>query len=284
MADQPIRIAVFGRTGAGKTSFIHHATGVSLEIGNGPRSVTKQIHRVDIPPDKVGGRSVTLIDTPGFNDTDLEDPNLFLEMVDWLAGSYRNGETLNGAIFVQGINEVRVLQGELDGLKLFQNMVGAEAFSQVIVVTTMWDKVNENFGVNNENNRASYWEGLVTRGAKLRRFYNTEDSALEIVRGCLEFPQTTLLLQRELMDRNGRVRKTSAAEFLQFSLGVKIDDIRQQIRTVGSNNRLANAMGQMRNWLSKLKGAVIKLGASAWVPFTIVGMIVRVWAWEMQAA
>lgn len=219
--------------------------------------MTKQIHRVDIPPDKVGGRSVTLIDTPGFNDTDLEDPNLFLEMVDWLAGSYRNGETLNGAIFVQGINEVRVLQGELDGLKLFQNMVGAEAFSQVIVVTTMWDKVNENFGVNNENNRASYWEGLVTRGAKLRRFYNTEDSALEIVRGCLEFPQTTLLLQRELMDRNGRVRKTSAAEFLQFSLGVKIDDIRQQIRTVGSNNRLANAMGQMRNWLSKLKGAVV---------------------------
>lgn len=164
---------------------------------------------------------------------------------------------MNGAIFLQGINEVRVLQGEKDGVKLFQHMVGATAFPQVVVVTTMWDKVEQDFGARNEQNRAEVWRDLRTRGAKLRRFYNTEDSALEIVGGCLEFPQTRLLLQQELIDNNGRVRRTSAAEFLRSSLGVKIRDIQRQIIFVGSNRTLTEIMDTMRGWLRKLRRAAV---------------------------
>ncbi|TRX88530.1 hypothetical protein FHL15_010569 [Xylaria flabelliformis] len=277
MSDQPIRIAVFGKTGAGKTSFIKRATGADLEVGDGAASATKNIQQVEVSPNKVGGHTVFLIDTPGFNDTDLEEPTLFLNLAKWLANSHYNGERLNGAIFLQGINEVRVLKGEEDGVKLFETIVGEQNFPHVIVATTMWDQVEKEFGVRNEENRAKLWHNLRAGDAKFVRFYNTENSAIEIVRGCLGFSETKFLLQKELIENKGKVRKTTAAEFLYNSLGTKIEDIRVQVKISGGNRKL-------RQTIKKLN-VQINFGAAAWkavaAAATTVG-VARVWVWDMQ--
>ncbi|KAI1170707.1 P-loop containing nucleoside triphosphate hydrolase protein [Nemania sp. FL0916] len=279
MSDQEVCLAVFGKTGAGKTSFIKCATGADLEIGHCPDSTTKKIQRVTIPPEKLGGRKVTLIDTPGFSDTDLQDGELFLNIVDWLVGSHRNDEPLNGAIFLQGINEVRVLQAEKDGAELFEKIIGTTAFEQVIILTTMWDQVEEDFGSRNERNRKANWANMTNKGAKLYRFLNTEDSALEIIDACLGFPRIKFQLQEELIRHGGKVRETSAAKFLQESLGVKIDDIRQQMKIAGSSDRLRRAVHKMKGWLKILKGAVIRISYSAWKP---VAAIAGAWFWDIQ--
>ncbi|KAI1739858.1 P-loop containing nucleoside triphosphate hydrolase protein [Xylaria scruposa] len=257
MSNQPIRIAVFGKTGAGKTSFIKRATGADLEVGDGAASTTKNIQRVDVLPDKVEGHKVILIDTPGFNDTDLEEPTLFVNLARWLANSYHNGEALNGAIFLQGINEVRVLQGEVDGVKLFERIVGPKNFPQVIVATTMWDQVEEGFGVRNEENRAKVWNNLSTGGAKFVRFYNTEESAIKIVQDCLGFPETEFLLQEELIKHKGRVGRTSAGSFLYDSLGTKLEDIRIRIKISGGNRKLGQTLRKLNNWLKDLAKASV---------------------------
>ncbi|KAI0184660.1 P-loop containing nucleoside triphosphate hydrolase protein [Xylaria flabelliformis] len=281
MSDQPIRIAVFGKTGAGKTSFIKRATGADLEVGDGAASTTKKIQQVEVSPDKVRGHTVFLIDTPGFNDTDLEEPTLFLNLAKWLGNSHYNGERLNGAIFLQGINEVRVLKGEEDGVKLFETIVGPKNFPRVIVATTMWDQVEQDFGVRNEENRAKLWHNLRAGDAKFVRFYNTEDSAIEIVRGCLGFPETEFLLQKELIENRGKVGKTSAAKFLYKSLGTKIEDIRVQVRISGGNRKLRQTMRKLNGWLKDLAAASIKFGGLAWrVVATATTM--RVWVWETQ--
>ncbi|KAI0868519.1 P-loop containing nucleoside triphosphate hydrolase protein [Hypoxylon argillaceum] len=248
MSNPSIRIAVFGSTGAGKTSFINQATGANLKVGNGAASSTKKVQRVEVSSDKVGGRKVILIDTPGFNDMDLEEPRLFLHIANWLANSLHNGECLNGAIFLQGINAVRVLKGEENGVKLFETIVGTKAFSQVVVATTMWDQVEQDFGVRNEENRARVWDNLKTGRAKFYRFYNTEHSALEI-----------------------------------NNLDMKVKDVRAQVRISGSTNKLRETVKRLRSWLRELITSTIRLGASAWGPVTAVGAIVRVWVWEIQS-
>ncbi|KAJ8125624.1 hypothetical protein O1611_g8013 [Lasiodiplodia mahajangana] len=277
MSDNPIYIAVFGRTGSGKTSFINRATGASINPGHGAASDTKIVEQVNIPSNKVEGREIILIDTPGFNDTDLEEPRLFLHIADWLANSHYNGERLNGVVFLQGINEVRVLKGEQNGVELFKNIVGSDALGQVMVVTTMWDQVEPDFGTRNENNRASVWLNLKSGGARFGRFYNTEDSALEIVREFQEFPKITLLLQQELIQHGGKVRKTSAAQFLEKSLGVKIADIRKQVKIVSASGVLKSRIRELRNWLKELIKASIKFGALTWKPVAATGMAMRIW-------
>lgn len=159
---------------------------------------------------------------------------------------------MNGAIFLQGINAVRVLKGEENGVKLFETIVGTKAFSQVVVATTMWDQVERDFGVRNEENRARVWDNLKTGRAKFYRFYNTEDSALEIVRACLDFPEIKFLLQEELIAHNGRVKKTSAAQFFKNNLDMKVKDVRAQVRISGSTNKLRETVKRLRSWLREL--------------------------------
>lgn len=212
-----------------------------------------------MPSDKVGQRKVILVDTPGFSDTDLEDPQLFLKIANWIAKSHNSGEPLNGAIFLQSISQPRVVKSEKDAVELFEKIVGSQASPQVVVASSMWDTLKYSAtGNKNESNRKGVWSNLEDGKAKFARFYNNEDSSLEIVRQFLNFPQTTFQLVEELRKSKGLVWDTSAGTFLKTNLDVRIQQTDEQIRIVGNTTaRLKKTLARLKEWARTFTTATV---------------------------
>ncbi len=66
--------SVLGPTGVGKSSFINLVSGSNLRVGQNLESCTDEVD-VTLPFD-IDGRRVTLVDTPGFDDTTKSDADV----------------------------------------------------------------------------------------------------------------------------------------------------------------------------------------------------------------
>ena len=97
---------------------------------------------------------------------------------------------------------------------MFQNLCGAEALKNVVLVTTMWDNVRGEQGRNRENElTSSFWKTMIELGCRTSRFYNHRESALDIV-SQFQGARCTVLLQRELVDLHLKLAETSAGRIL----------------------------------------------------------------------
>ncbi|ESK95347.1 hypothetical protein Moror_3872, partial [Moniliophthora roreri MCA 2997] len=76
-------IAVMGATGSGKTTFINAASGGSLQVGMDLQSCTSTVQLSETF--ELRGRQVTLIDTPGFDDTNKSDADILKMIAAFLA-------------------------------------------------------------------------------------------------------------------------------------------------------------------------------------------------------
>lgn len=256
--DGVIRLAVFGMTGAGKTSFVNHATGVTFEVSDsgdscelhyncmfpGSRFIysvltaTQGTRTIQQAETTIGDQRYILYDIPGYNDSNNEDGDLFVSMGRWLAVAHRNGCLLNGVVLMQCITDVRVADTEQARNKLFEKTVGPSMFKQVAIVSTMWNQVNPEFGLKNENNRLrgenAVWRKLIDGGATVLRYKHDEDSAKAVLRHFSvpgRFAPKTVQLQDELKKYRGRLPKTQAAIQLQANLGARIESL-EGARTV----------------------------------------------------
>ncbi|KAI1742402.1 P-loop containing nucleoside triphosphate hydrolase protein [Xylaria scruposa] len=265
MRDNVIRLAVFGLTGAGKSSLVVHATGTPLEIGHGGDSCTEEVQPAQL---RVGLKRVIFFDTPGFDDTQSRDPEIFEKISAWLAESRAHGKCLNGVILVQPVNNVRVPDSERQRTRLFKNIIGDQFYDRVAIVTTMWDKIDDSFGEQNERNRASdysLWGDMLAKGAKVIRFQNDKPSALEVARhfannASMSSP-ATMLLQYELEAYDGQLSNTSAAKQFEIDLGNKVTELEFSIKKVGgSRPKLEEQLKNLQTWRSRLRDTLMRIG------------------------
>ena len=97
---------------------------------------------------------------------------------------------------------------------MFQNLCGIEALKNVVLVTTMWDEIDEEEGYNRENELTTrYWKTMIELGCRTSRVYNNTDSALDIV-SQFQDARCTVLLQKELVDLHLELAETSAGRTL----------------------------------------------------------------------
>ncbi|KUI59267.1 GTP-binding protein A [Cytospora mali] len=236
------------------------ASGKDMEIGHTADACTSDVEPAEVTVD---GKSVIIYDTPGFDDTEGRDAEIFMKISKYLASSYNTDSLLNGVIFMQQITEVRVPASERNRTRLFKEIVGAENYKQVAIVSTMWNQVNEDFGERNEKNRVadeSVWGDMMGRGAQVLRFQNDAESALDIVRHFLDsraFPHATMKLQKELFLHNGQLNRTSACQELERILGAKLKELEIQIELVGETDGLRAAVEKLKGWLSRLKAVIL---------------------------
>ena len=130
---------------------------------------------------------------------------------------------------------------------MFQNLCGAEALKNVVLVTTMWDNVRDGQGNDRENELTTrFWKTMIELGCRTSRFFNNRESALDIV-SQFQDARCTVLLQRELVDLHLQLAETSAGRTL-FSFLVefikKIKELLAQIeaklrQNQDSANRIA---------------------------------------------
>ena len=103
---------------------------------------------------------------------------------------------LSGLLFFHPISDNRMGGSPIKHLKMLHNLCGVETLKNVVLVTTMWDQVDEEEGDNRENElTARYWKTMIELGCRTSRFDNNTESALDIV-SQFQDARCTVLLQR----------------------------------------------------------------------------------------
>lgn len=110
------------------------------------------------PPDRQ--ENVCLIDTPGFNDTVMDDAEVLRNIAFALSRTYRQGIRLSGIICLNRITDVRVGGSGKRMMNLIQEMCGEEFFPRIVLAIAMWPDL--------ENDRAAY-DRAAEHEAELRR-------------------------------------------------------------------------------------------------------------------
>ncbi|KAF6751405.1 P-loop containing nucleoside triphosphate hydrolase protein [Ephemerocybe angulata] len=242
---------IMGPTGVGKSTFVNN---VLTELGvrtkpantsNGFKSCTDQLahYIVDVPKllsdihPKVKGRRLVLVDTPGFDDTNLSDSEILRRIAVWLASSYDSKMRVGGVVYLFPIYPNRITRNDRSNIKIFQRLCGQNSLTKIILATTRWDICPSEAGESRELElRTNFWSDMLpqeeSEGALLARLENTPESALGIIHRILEryFDQhevadmnenidgIILKMQDQLVKRNKILPETDAARELRRKL------------------------------------------------------------------
>lgn len=170
------------------------------------------------------GYQITLIDTPGFNDTYKSETEILKEIASYLADKYKNKRKLSGIIYLHAF-ERRMTGSSLRNLKMFHELCGEDPLENVILATTGWTDAEragtlakaEEHEKSLSSNRA-FWKGMLDSGAKLDRFMDTRESALSMIMKFADRETIPLQIQRELVDQEKLLIDTSAGNAVNEDL------------------------------------------------------------------
>ena len=189
------------------------------------------------------GREIYLIDTPGFDDTDIDNANVFRKISTFLC-TVCDGQcvVLGGMIYVQRITDMRMSGSSLNSLRIFEKICGEYCFGNVVVVTTMWsllkNKEAKDAAIARETmmkERPEIFGKLMKANAKMvRHDEDDHDSPLrviELLRSANRQRDVNLLLQNEMKHRETMtLGETTAGRFLEGELANTRKKVEQQKR------------------------------------------------------
>ncbi|KAK1640654.1 P-loop containing nucleoside triphosphate hydrolase protein [Colletotrichum phormii] len=219
-----IFLAVFGVTGVGKSSFISHLTTDKSkpEVGHKLDSCTQDVKVYQYAYSATC--NIYLIDTPGFDDTYRTDKSVLRSLVAWLSLTYKNNIRLHGILYLHRITDVRMQGSAKSSVTLFRQLCGADNLNRVVLVTTMWNKVDDEVSVSREKElveNKDFWGCMVQKGSRFERHYDTVESARKLIDIFLPQdheqsngppPQMELAIQREMVHQHKVLENTSAGQ------------------------------------------------------------------------
>ncbi|KAF3921970.1 hypothetical protein ABW20_dc0103622 [Dactylellina cionopaga] len=192
-------IAIMGITGSGKSSFISLLSDEPVEIGHGLKSHTSAIA---IYPMNYLGKTVHLIDTPGFDDTYRQDIDILKDIAFWLNASYKENIQLTGVVYLHRITDNRMGGTARKDLNMFKKLCGEDSFQNVVLATTMWENVLPAEGNSREQDlrtSTEFYGTMIQKGSAMFRHTGDRNSAMNIINHLVNKRTTTVLsLQREM--------------------------------------------------------------------------------------
>ncbi|KAL0579292.1 hypothetical protein V5O48_002690 [Marasmius crinis-equi] len=226
-------IAIMGATGSGKTTFINAASGGSLRIGKGLQSCTSTVQLSPTFP--LDGRQVTLIDTPGFDDTTKSDADILKMIAAFLATMYQHGQKLAGVIYLHRISDFRVGGISRRNFRMFKELCGEDTLKNVVIATNMWGEVSQAVGEAREaelSREDKFFKPVLDKGAQLVRHDNTPQMARAILLHLVQNRPLPLRIQTELVDQGKSISQTAAGAELNRELMEQIKKHEREMREI----------------------------------------------------
>ncbi|KAJ3571955.1 hypothetical protein NP233_g3416 [Leucocoprinus birnbaumii] len=233
-----IIVAFMGETGSGKSHFIDLLTGQKgRRAQNSANSVTQNIEATRILPDdgKSGntrftiqedvlrtlqGRSIVLVDTPGFDDSTRSDYQILCLINDWLKETYQREVKLSGLVYLHRITHNRMAGTPHKNLRMFAKLCGDIAMTQVILVTTFWERGDARTAGQGRVKELMdiYWKPLLDRGSSVDALKTaTPAEAWRIITALIGKrvkESERVLLQEEIVDKKIALNETEAGQAL----------------------------------------------------------------------
>ncbi|TFK28462.1 hypothetical protein FA15DRAFT_665433 [Coprinopsis marcescibilis] len=171
-------ILVIGATGAGKSKFINDYLRTTVAQVGDEHELKLCTRHIDWYPTRLpsescyAGRRLILVDTPGFDNDEIDDGEILRRIELWLAASYSNGTSLTGVLYLHDITQKRI-RGPTS-LKLVERLVGTGSLSTLSFITTQWDTDTVQVGEERENElRDTFWKDALNGGATISRVHKT---------------------------------------------------------------------------------------------------------------
>ncbi|KAF5376652.1 hypothetical protein D9615_007813 [Tricholomella constricta] len=229
---EEMMIAVMGPTGTGKSSFINLVSGANLQVGGGLQSCTTSVQATK--PFDLDGFRVTLIDTPGFDDSTVRDTDVLAMIAAYLSFTYKHGKMLAGVIYMHRILDNRMGGISSRNFRMFRNLCGDKSLKNVVIATNMWGEVDFQVGQAREKELASkdiFFKSVLDKGARLVRHDHTLHSARTILRSFVGQRPQALQIQHEL-DEGMDISQTSAGKELNRDLTEQIAQHRKEMQVL----------------------------------------------------
>ena len=140
---------------------------------------------------------------------------------------------LSGVIYIHRISDERFTGMAGRNFKMFRELCGDSTLRNVVLVTNMWGKVAQEDGEEREEELVTdFFKPVLDKGAQIARYYNTIESAHEIIRHIIRNRPAPLQIQRELVDEGRDINDTAAGEAINKELNEQIRRHKAELNTI----------------------------------------------------
>ncbi|KAL4077619.1 hypothetical protein J3A83DRAFT_4215187, partial [Scleroderma citrinum] len=159
--------------------------------------------------------------TPGFDDSrqGVTDADILAMIAMFLTTQHREGTFhLSGFIYLHRISDTRVGGTSKRNIRIFQKLCGQDSLKNVVIVTTMWDKVTQEEGLRREQELMfsdNLFKPILDGGAILMRHDGTQQSAHDVIKHLFKLESTVPQIVRELVIEKRNLLDTEAGMELQ---------------------------------------------------------------------
>jgi len=170
------------------------------------------------------GKTIRLIDTPGFDDTNRSDTDILKDIAFFLSTIYTKKVKLAGIIYLHRITDVRMTGSSYKNLQMLEKLCGDSALSKVVLASTMWNLLgrpgsDHTLEVGEQREamlKGKFWGSMESKGSLVTRHYGDAASGQAIASRLLSNESAVVLdIQREMVDEGLSLDRTAAGMFLQ---------------------------------------------------------------------
>ncbi|TFK28447.1 hypothetical protein FA15DRAFT_61518 [Coprinopsis marcescibilis] len=239
-----IIIMIMGATGSGKSRFINQYLGENCaDVGHELTSQTRKIawySRALPSSHSLYPRNVILVDTPGFNQTFEDNPEILRQVGVWLADTYHRDFKLAGIVYLHDIHQKRALRSTELNFSVFEKLIGEGRLEKIVIATSHWDELPPesipSFSGREKELQDLYWGQLLERGVRYGRV-GSADSVHAIVNQILSQTATDasdlhLRIQEELLQLKMIIPATDAGRQLKYSIDILLEILHEDLRKV----------------------------------------------------
>ena len=189
-----------------------------------------------------------LIDTPGFDDPQRSDTDILQSIASCLADLYEgllfeSAEiSLSGIIYIHAINEVRMTGPMMKNLRILLHLAGEGNMQHLVLTTSKWGVEDAKTAQDRERELttdAKYWKGHLAAGAKMRRYDDSQASALSIIALATEGGMFIPQLTQEYIISGAELCYTAAGRAIDHDMAIARDRHETELLALRHQHSLA---------------------------------------------